>query len=139
MPTETSYMKKVGVDHRLIAFVEERAGHQVNRLVDAVGQDDLIGFDAKMLRDDALNGLALRIDRQAFCSELLQLREDARTRRERVLVEVEAQRVTAGERWMILRHRKHTCARLRENRRVVSIEFVYKRSCLVHYSLLTIH
>src|SRR5215469_16884575 len=91
-----------------------------------------------MLRDDALHRSTLWINGEAFGSELPQLRKHARTWRKRVLVEVEAQRVAAGERRMILRHRQHTSPRLRQNCSV-RIEFIHERRCLIHCSLFTTH
>src|ERR1700744_3929846 len=109
----------------------------MNRLVNAVGKDYLAGRDAEMLGNNALNGFAFGINRQTFRRKLLQFREDARTRCERVLIEVEAQRMAARERRMILRHREHASARLR-HRRGALVEFVRNYSFLNHDSPLTI-
>src|SRR6185312_4839705 len=68
--------------------------------------------ETEVCGDNALGGLPLGVEGEAFAGELLQRREDARAGGEGVLVEVEAQGVAAREGWMVLRHREHGAARL---------------------------
>ena len=138
MPIDTSYMKKVGVQISASSPSSRNVQATVNRLVYAIGEEHLIRLQAEMMRDDALHRFALGIDRHPFSCELLQLREDARARRESVLVEVKTQRSAAGERRMVLRHREHG-ARGCGTTAVAFIEFIHERRRLIHYSLLTIH
>jgi hypothetical protein len=62
--------------------------------------------------DDAFDRFALGVDRETFGSELLQSPQDGWTGAEGILVEVEAERIAAGEGRMVLGHGQYGLARL---------------------------
>jgi hypothetical protein len=82
----------------------------VNGLINAIGEENLIVFEAEVLGYDALDGFALRVDSQTLRGELLQLSQDRGTGSEGVLVEVEAEGVATGEWRMILGHGQYGLA-----------------------------
>ena len=63
-------MKKLGVQIRASSPSSRNAhAEQVDGFVDAVGEQDLLGVEAEVRGDDALDGLALGVDGEAFGGE----------------------------------------------------------------------
>ncbi len=99
-------------DQRLVFGVEEGRADEMDGLVDAVGEQHLIGREAEVFSDESLYRLALGILRQPRRGDLPDTVQHAGRGGERVLVEVQPQGLARGQRRMVLRHGEHAAAGL---------------------------
>ena len=115
MPTETSYMKKVGVLMRASSSgFKEGEAKEMDGLIDAVGEEDLVGGEAEVRGGGDLGVFAFGVDGEIFRGYRLQAGEDAGRRGEGVLVEVEAEGGAGGEGRVILGRGEDAGAGLRK-------------------------
>ena len=94
-----------------VAVFEKGLEEHVNGFVDAVGERDLRGQKAEMSGNDGLDRLTLRIAREAAGGDFAQHLTHLGRAGQRVLVEVQAERVAAAERRVIFLHALHAQAR----------------------------
>ena len=105
-----------GEEEGFVVGAEEGAGDEVDGLVDAVGEEDLVVGETVMASDESLDGGALGVGGEDLGGERRWMQ--ARTRgdgSEGVFVEVQAEGVAAGERRVVLRHGEDFGARIGED------------------------
>src|SRR5947209_15337820 len=83
----------------------------MDRLIHTVGQHHLVWREPEVLRHRALHPFALGILRKLFRCDLPNALKHPGRNRKRVLVEVQPQRIAAGQRRMVLRHHQHRTPR----------------------------
>ena len=96
---------------QFVAGFEKGLEEHVNGFIHAIGESDLRRGEAKMRGDDGLHRLALGIARERAGGDAAQHLAHLGRAGQRVLVEVEAQRIAAAERRVILLHGPHAGAR----------------------------
>ena len=82
--------------------VEVGLAEDVDRFVDAVGEQDLLRLETKVRRDAGFDGLALGIASEIAAGDAAEGFEHARRAGEGVLVEVEAEAAAVAERRVVL-------------------------------------